>query len=318
MNQQFDVRPAADHDIDQLSAFLNACTLAHQGIARSSPEDIRARIHRNGAEPGRDSFVVRVDERIVGFAHIWRDDPDEIKFFARSHPDERGRGVGGLLVQLCEQRASQLPATRLTTTTWAADASAPSLLVTYGYRPVRYFMKMEIGTADVPNEPSWPLQVDRSDLASYPDATTTLYRAWSEAFAGHWGQSDESEAEFWNERRTSKIKAAFPFDPTLWLVALRDGSVIGFCLCEMGTGESALIGRISEVGVVPAHRGNGLGYALLVAGLNELRSRGARSMVLDVDAENETSAVRVYEKAGMSAHPAFTIWEKSNRVSDAP
>ena len=96
MNQPFDVRPAADHDIDQLSEFLNACTLAHQGIARSSPEDIRARIHRNGAEPVRDSFVVRADDRIVGFAHIWRDDPDEIKFFARSHPDERGRGVGAL------------------------------------------------------------------------------------------------------------------------------------------------------------------------------------------------------------------------------
>ena len=57
MNQPFDVRPAADHDINQLSEFLNACTLAHQGIARSSPEDIRARIHRNGAEPVRDSFV---------------------------------------------------------------------------------------------------------------------------------------------------------------------------------------------------------------------------------------------------------------------
>ena len=223
---------------------------------------------------------LRADDRIVGFAHIWRDDRDEIKFFARSHPDERGRGVGALLLQLCEQRASQLPATRLTTTTWAADTSAPSLLVTYGYRPVRYFMKMEIGAADVPSEPSWPLQVDRSDLASYPDATTTLFRAWSEAFAGHWGQADDSEAEFWNERRDSKIKAAFPFDPTLWLVALRDGSVIGFCLCEMGTGESALIGRISEVGVVPAHRGNGLGYALLVAGLHELRGRGARSIVL--------------------------------------
>src|SRR4029079_8770721 len=80
VNQQFDVRPAAHHDIDQLSDFLNACTLAHQGIARSSPEDIRARIHRSGSDPVRDSYVVRAEERIVGFAHIWRDDLDEIKF----------------------------------------------------------------------------------------------------------------------------------------------------------------------------------------------------------------------------------------------
>lgn len=310
MNQPFDVRPAADHDANQLSEFLNASTLVHQGIARSSPEDMLGRIHRNGADPGLDSFIVRDDDRIVGFGHVWRDDP-EIKFFARTHPNERGRGVGALLVQLCEQRAAQLPATSLTTTTWAADASAPPLLVDHGYRPVRYFMKMEIGAADVPDEPSWPPKVDRSDLATHPEAATTLYQAWSEAFAGHWGQSDESEVEFWNERRDSKIKAAFPFDPTLWLVALRDGSVIGFCLCEIGTSEGAQIGRISEVGVVPAHRGSGLGYTLLVAGLHELRSHGADTIVLDVDAENETSALRIYEKAGMSAHPAFTIWEKS-------
>jgi hypothetical protein len=51
MNEPFDVRPAADHDANQLSEFLNACTLRHQGIARSSPEDMLARVHRKGSDP---------------------------------------------------------------------------------------------------------------------------------------------------------------------------------------------------------------------------------------------------------------------------
>ena len=34
------------------------------------------------------------------------------------------------------------------------------------------------------------------------------------------------------------------------------------------------------------------------------------SAVLDVDADNVTSALRLYRKAGMTAHPSFTIWEK--------
>ena len=33
-------------------------------------------------------------------------------------------------------------------------------------------------------------------------------------------------------------------------------------------------------------------------------------IVLDVDAENTTSALRLYEGAGMTPRPAFTIWEK--------
>ncbi len=43
-----------------------------------------------------------------------------------------------------------------------------------------------------------------------------------------------------------------------------------------------------------------------------MRDRGAAvRIVLDVDAENVTSALRVYEKAGMEPQPAFTIWEKA-------
>ena len=32
--------------------------------------------------------------------------------------------------------------------------------------------------------------------------------------------------------------------------------------------------------------------------------------MLDVDAENTTSALRLYQSAAMTPRPAFTIWEK--------
>ena len=44
---------------------------------------------------------------------------------------------------------------------------------------------------------------------------------------------------------------------------------------------------------------------LLLAG-----GRGAARIVLDVDAENTTSALRLYQSTGMTPRPAFTIWEK--------
>ena len=82
--------------------------------------------------------------------------------------------------------------------------------------------------------------------------------------------------------------------------------MVGFCLCELG-GERKSVGRVAEIGVVPAHRGAGLGAALLRDGFRELTGRGATRIVLDVDAENTTSALRLYLSAGI---PAFTIWEK--------
>ena len=50
------------------------------------------------------------------------------------------------------------------------------------------------------------------------------------------------------------------------------------------------VGRVAELGVVPARRGAGLGFALLHDGFRELHGRGAARIVLDVDAENGTSA----------------------------
>jgi N-acetylglutamate synthase-like GNAT family acetyltransferase len=102
LTQQLETRSATDADAVSLSAFLNACTLAHQGVARSSRVDVLARLHQGGADPRHDSFVVSDRGTIVGFAHIWPDGADEIKFFAPTHPDARERGVGTQLLQACD------------------------------------------------------------------------------------------------------------------------------------------------------------------------------------------------------------------------
>jgi mycothiol synthase len=169
---------------------------------------------------------------------------------------------------------------------------------------------MEIGGDSVSElAPVWPAGVERVRLSTRPELTGALYAAWKEAFAGHWGRQVESEAEFWTERRDAKIGSAFPFEPALWLLALARGEVVGFCLCEVGR-DTTSVGRVAEIGVVPAQRGAGLGVALLHDGFRELRERGATRIVLDVDAENTTSALRLYLSAGMTPRPAFTIWEK--------
>lgn len=212
-----------------------------------------------------------------------------------------------------DQRAAELlPTARRTTTSWAADDAAPELLQSQGYRAIRYFVKMEVETDTVPDgAPIWPTGTDCVRLSERPDLASALYHAWRNAFADEWGSQAESEVEFWQERRDSKLGSAFAFDPTLWLLACHQGAVIGFCLCETGSSEGELIGRVAELGVVRPHRGAGIGYALLLNGFRELGRRGTARIVLDVDAENVTSALRLYEKAGMTPQPAFTVWEKA-------
>ena len=178
MNQHFQTRAATDADAARLCTFLNACTLAHQGIARFSPDDALARLRQSGSDPQLDSFLVSDSDEIVGFANVWRDGEDEVKFFARTHPGAQQRGVGTLLVDLCDRRADELlPGGRRTTTTWAADVAGPPLLQGHGYGDVRHYLRMEIEADAVRGgEAAWPDGIECVHSLGPPRSRTAALR----------------------------------------------------------------------------------------------------------------------------------------------
>lgn len=306
--QQVVLRRGTDADADRLAAFINTCTLAYQGVARSSPSRARAQLYDHGTDPAADTRVALVEDEFVGFGRVWVASDEELRIFARTHPAATGKGIGSALLAFCEGRARELVEERpreLTTTSWAADERAPELLTGLGFAPVRYFLQMRVTSEEVTALPAWPAGVDVEPFSEGGIEDDALYGAWREAFSGHWGRMDQGAAKFWEERRDLD-RDVFPFDPSLWFVASCAGRVAGFSLCEQNDAR----GRVAEIGVVDAYRGRGLGFALLTHSFHELRGRGATEIVLDVDSENTTSALRLYTKAGMTPHPSFTIWGK--------
>jgi mycothiol synthase len=306
--QQVVLRAATDADADRLADFINTCTLAYQGVARSSPAEARAQLYEHGTDPAVDTRLALVQDDIVGFGRVWAASDEELRLYARTHPAATGTGIGSALLAFCEGRARELAPEQpreLTTTSWAADDRAPELLTGFGFAPVRYFLKMKIASDVISDRPRWPAGVDIEPFSEGRVEENALYGAWREAFSGHWGRMDQGAAKFWEERRNPD-RDVFPFDPSLWFVATSGGEVAGFSLCE----QNGALGRVAEIGVVDAYRGRGLGLALLTHSFHELRLRGADEIVLDVDSENVTSAIRLYTKAGMTPHPSFTIWGK--------
>lgn len=308
MQEPVVLRAATDADADRLAAFINTCTLAYQGVARSSPSEARAQLYDQGTDPAADTRLALVQDEIVGFGRVWVASDEELRIYARTHPDATGTGIGSALLAFCEGRARDLADERpreLTTTNWAADERSPELLTRFGFAPVRYFLQMKIASDEIRGRTEWPAGVGVEQFSEGRVEDDALYGAWREAFAGHWGHTDQGAARFWEERRNPD-RDVFPFDSSLWFVAMSADEVAGFSLCE----QNAARGRVAEIGVVESHRGRGLGFALLTHSFHELRRRGAAEIVLDVDSENVTSAIRLYTKAGMTPHPSFTIWGK--------
>ena len=264
-------------------------------------------------DPAED-FRIAIDSnaKTVGFGHVWEASQQELRGFVRVRPSAKGLGVGGALVSWLEQRAGAIaedldPDAVLTLTHWAKDTDAAPVLESAGFVPIRHFLQMRIDLSigDLPRE-SWAHGVElRFFLPGRDEAE--LFAAFREAFAEHSGDAEVNEADWWNENRDAPNAG---FDPTLWFLALDGATIAGFSICREREEDAENVGWVSLLGVRPRWRGRGLGEALLAHSLALLRARGLGRAALNVDVDNTTGALRLYEKVGMNPVPAFTIWSK--------
>lgn len=84
-----------------------------------------------------------------------------------------------------------------------------------------------------------------------------------------------------------------------WLVAYRPSpnAEVEHCGTVQGLRDAAGLGAIQNLGVVPAHRGLGLGRLLMLKALEGFRRAGLSRAFLEVTAQNEM-AVHMYQRLG--------------------
>jgi ribosomal protein S18 acetylase RimI-like enzyme len=78
-----------------------------------------------------------------------------------------------------------------------------------------------------------------------------------------------------------------------WLIGHADG----YCATVQGVRDRTGLGAIQNLGVIPAHRGQGLGSALLLKALDGFSRSGLGRAFLEVTAQND-AAVRLYRRHG--------------------
>jgi ribosomal protein S18 acetylase RimI-like enzyme len=99
------------------------------------------------------------------------------------------------------------------------------------------------------------------------------------------------------------------FDPALWLLAIDGDEIAATGLARMPADE----GWIDVIGVRRPWRRRGIGLALLHSLFSTLRTRGSRTAALSVDAESQTGAPRLYDRAGMTIRMSYLRYRKELR-----
>lgn len=244
--------------------------------------------------------VVDGDERMVGYGTV-EEHGDHWRTDGYVHPDAFGRGVGALLVDELEAEAVSRGARRVQNANLLSDTRAHALLGSRGYAEVRRFWQMRIALREQPSAPRWPdgLTASAFDLADAEE----FHAAYEDAFADHW----EHVREPYETWRSSTL-GRDDFSPELWTV-VRDGDEIAagtICLPERNG-----VAWVSRLFTRRAWRRRGIGDALLADAFGKFWAAGRRNVGLGVDAQSETGATRLYERAGMHVAWGAVVFEKA-------
>lgn len=280
--------PPRDDDMDDLVAFYRACDEVDAPGTVSDREDVAWRWRTAEFDRTTDAWVARSGDDVVAYAWVFEGLAD-----VRVHPGARGRGVGSRLLRIVEERAARQGSRdgHLRQNVTNLMPSARALLEAHGYVYSHHYARLEIALDERPAPPPAPGTVTLRPYEVGPD-DAVVHAAFNRAWSQYEGERWEPEPlERWMDAVESE-----DFDPAHWHVAVEDGEVVGFCLGER-YGEH---GWIQYLGIVPEHRGRGLGRVLLLTGFAGFHDVGVRRVELTVSSANVPAARALYDSAGMT------------------
>jgi ribosomal protein S18 acetylase RimI-like enzyme len=187
---------------------------------------------------------------------------------------------------------------------WLGDEGAEAELARQGFSPVRRFYGMRIDSTspEIPDrEPPLPDGVEVI-VARKESHFRDLHLIDNESFLDHWNFTPRGWEEWWEHFGTLRTR-----DPHGWWLLRVDGVPAGLLMMDESRADTN-DGYIGIVGVRREFRGRGLAQLLLRRAFLRYREMGRAGTQLGVDAENQTGAVALYEKVGMTAIRTYQGW----------
>ena len=233
------------------------------------------------------------------------------------HPAYRGRGLGAALLDWAVRQAGPIHSGRFAGQPLTvqcgfpgSDDAAAALFAQHGFRPVRYFhhMSRDLDRDDLP-----PVRVpDGLEIVPYrADLDERARMAKNEAFRDHWDDAP-TLPQAWRSRFTGP-----DFRPQLSPLALdaATGQIVGLIVTHERAAQTAATGwldaHLNNVGTLPEARGRGVATALLATMLRAAHEHGYATASLEVDSENPTGALGVYEKSGFAVVSTWVTYARA-------
>jgi mycothiol synthase len=308
----YHTRPLERADATRLCALLEQSAKV-SGSDSPTNEGIAQILDRFGDRLVADSLVVLSEaEEPIAVALVFlppaSGDDEVASLLGVVRPDHYEQGLGTAVLGWMERRvrtAREVNDSMLSMRMSCdpTNLARVRLYEQHGFRPVRYSFKMQTALVSSIAEPTIP-----SELALIPwqaSWSESARTAFNRAFKGHWGLPTISE-EMWS----SRFVGVPQFRPALSWLVVHESEVIGLSV-NWFPPDDASQGWIEAIGVVPEWRGRGLADAMMIRSLNTFLEHGLTKAALDVDTQNPTGALQLYEKSGFTAVKREAIFIKT-------
>lgn len=260
--------------------------------------EIAARIE--GSEPTVRSWLwFDAESRPIAFATLRTEDFSRrqlAELFALPDSGAHASALSGL-VSVAEEHAGW----ELWLLVDAEDTTLKELLRVARFEPIRRYLRLEAPSFD--SYPVLPAGVEIARVESEADFAD-CHRVQQSAYSDHFDFAPRTLSQWLSETRSSAA-----FDPEGIFLLRVNGEAAGFVECTDAIVDRAC-GYVHGIGVLPDFRRRGIGGLLLAWARAYAGAGGRASVELNVDCDNDSGAIRLYERAGFTPIAALEHWAR--------
>ena len=314
------LRPLLTDDIPLLARHLAAVEAVDHTGEHYNEADLEEEFANPDIEVGKDIVGGFDGDDLIGYFAIYPRSTDDthqkVHVEGSVNPARRGQGIGDRLVAAMIARADEvhrekhpeLPA-KYSLAGLTANGAQAGLLADHGFEAERWNFVMRADLSRLDTGIELPALPEGLRMLTYtPGLDRAMLEAHNAAFVDHPNFTPWTDV-MWKQWVTDSRN----FRPALSLLVVEESApevVVAYIQSNEFDAYFEATGKreayVAKVGTRREHRGRGVASTLLKHALVRYREAGFDESSLDVDSENPTGALGVYERAGFEVESRWT------------
>jgi mycothiol synthase len=280
--------------------------LEHSGRFISA-QKLSDNLRKPNFSPETELFIAEIDGKLVGFLSVTLEPEIQRALLdGLVHPLHRHAGIATELLTKGLQKVRKSGIKSAQVSVLETNTAAKGLLNQLSFTFIRHFleMRLHINSVQLPAARQNALKSRRLKQGE-EDLLTEIQ---NRCFADTWGFNPNTEEEI---AYRLNMHGRSPDDVTLTFL---EDKPVGYCWTIIDTAENENSeknkGLIHMLGVDPDHRQQEIGKAILLNGLQDLKSRAVDTVELTVDSENP-AACSLYKSMGFEVYAILEWYERT-------